>query len=199
MPCSRRNSTDHRPIGLRRAARHRADGKTDDGDQEQRLAPKARRQPANRRGHDRRRRDVGRQDPGDLVIARRETALHIGQRHIGDGLVERLQHRGANGARRDHGPMMDSLLRHDGECVGRCLCREDAVRLPLASNLGPSDARGDAGDGGMNEPRHCPRPQVAELVRNRRQPGIPFLVDRLILDQSMEAHHHHDQEQRFQK
>ena len=103
---------------LGRAAEHRGDGEAEDAADIERLAAVTGRQPADRCRHDRRRGDVGGQDPGDLVEARGEAALHVGQRHIGDGLVEQLQHRGADRARRDHRPMGRILVvrfsRHGG-------------------------------------------------------------------------------------
>ena len=105
------------------------------------LRPIARRQPADRRGHDRRRGDVGGQDPGDFVEARGETALHVGQRHVGDGLVEQLQHRGADRARGDHRPMgrivVDGFSRHVGDLVvvPSSAGREDADKGRPPSNV----------------------------------------------------------------
>ena len=63
---------------------------------EQVLAAEARREPADRRRHDRGRDDVGGQHPGDLVERRRQAALHVRQRDVGDGAVQRLHQR------RDH-------------------------------------------------------------------------------------------------
>ena len=104
---------------LRRAAQHRGDGEADDADDEQPLAAEARGEPADRRGHDRRGGDVGGQHPGDLVVARREAALHVGQRHVGDRLVERLQQRGADDARGDHAAMRRALRQREGAGGGR--------------------------------------------------------------------------------
>ena len=68
-----------------------------------RLRPNRFGEPADRRGHDRGGDDVGGQHPVDLVERGREAALHVGQRHIGDGGVERLHDGRAHGADRHHG------------------------------------------------------------------------------------------------
>ena len=65
--------------------------------------------------------------------------MHVGQRHVGDGLVEQLQHRGADRARGDHRPMgrivVDSFSRHvGGLVVVRDVGREDADEWWAASN-----------------------------------------------------------------
>ena len=54
--------------------------------------------------------DVGGQHPADFIEARGETALHEGQRHVGNGLVKQLQHRGTDRARSDHPAMAHHLL-----------------------------------------------------------------------------------------
>ena len=99
---------------LRRTAHHGGDGETDDADDEQPLATEACGEPAHRRGHDRRGGDVGGEHPGDLVVARREAALHVGKCDVGDGLVERLQQGGADDARGDHAAMRRALQQRDG-------------------------------------------------------------------------------------
>ena len=81
---------DHLLDALRDAAQHRGDGETGGADDEQLLAPEPHRHPAERRGHDRRRDDVGGQHPVDLILRRRERSLHVGQGDVGDGGVERL-------------------------------------------------------------------------------------------------------------
>ena len=83
---------------LRRAAQHGGDGEAGDADHEQPLAAEADGHPADRRGHDGGGDHVGGEHPGDLVVGCRHAALHVGQRHVGDGGVQRLhehrQHRG---------------------------------------------------------------------------------------------------------
>ena len=96
---------------LRGAAQHGGDGEADQAGDEQVFAAEAGRHPADRRGHDRRGGDVAGQDPGDLVIGRRQAALHVGQRDIGDRLVERLHQRGTDGAQRDDQPVRDLVRR----------------------------------------------------------------------------------------
>ncbi len=46
----------------------------------------------------------GRQHPVDLVLRRRQRALHVGQRDVGDGGVQRLHDRRRHGADRHHVP-----------------------------------------------------------------------------------------------
>ena len=133
--------TEHDDLAQRlgRAAQHRGEREAQDAADIEGLAAIAGRQPADRRGHDRRRGDVGGQHPGDFVVARGEAALHVGQRHVGDGLVEQLQHRGADRARGDHRPMgrivVDGFSRHvGGLVVVRCARRQDADKRQPASN-----------------------------------------------------------------
>ena len=90
---------------LRHAAQHRGDGEAGDGDQEQALEPEPAGEEAGRRRHDRGGDDVGGQHPVDLVLARRDAALHIGQRDVGDRGVERLHQRGEDHADRDRRPI----------------------------------------------------------------------------------------------
>jgi len=49
-------------------------------------------------GDDRSRHDIGGQHPVDLVAGRRQAALHIGQRDVGNRGVERL-HQGSQASR----------------------------------------------------------------------------------------------------
>ena len=58
-------------------------------------------EPAGQRRHDRRGDDVGGQHPGDLVLRRRQAALHVRQRDIGDRRVERLHDRRQHDRDRD--------------------------------------------------------------------------------------------------
>ena len=96
---------DHLLDRQRDAAQHRGDGEAGGADDEQLLAPEARRHPAERRGHDRGGDDVGGQHPVDLVLRRRQRALHVGQGDVGDGRVERLhdrRHHDADGQHPSH-------------------------------------------------------------------------------------------------
>ena len=83
---------------LRRTAQHGGGGEADDADDEQPLAAEADRHPADRRCHDGGGDHIGGEHPGDLVVRRRHAALHVWQRDVGDGGVQRLhehrQHRG---------------------------------------------------------------------------------------------------------
>ena len=101
-PCNRRNA-DHLLDRLRDAAQHRGDGEAGGADDEQLLAAEPRRAPAERRGHDRGGDDIGGQHPVDLVLRRRQRALHVGQGDVGDRRVERLhdgRHHHADGQQR---------------------------------------------------------------------------------------------------
>ena len=89
---------------LGEAAHHRGNGEAGGANDENSLAPEPVGDPAHWRGHDRRRHDVGGQHPVDLVLRGRQRALHIGQRDIGDGGVERLHDGRGHGADRHHGP-----------------------------------------------------------------------------------------------
>ena len=89
---------------LRHAAEDRGNGEADDGGDEQPRAAEPRGEEAGRRRHDRRRDDVAGQHPVDLFLAGRHRALHVGQRDIGDGAVERLHQRGHDGADRHQHP-----------------------------------------------------------------------------------------------
>jgi hypothetical protein len=84
------------------AAQHGGDGEAGRADDEQLLAAESRREPAERRSHDGGRDDIGRQHPVDLILGRRQRALHIGQRDIGDGGVERLHDGRHHHADRQH-------------------------------------------------------------------------------------------------
>ena len=87
---------------LRQPAQHRGDGEAARAQDEDALAAEAVGDPANRRGHDRGGDDVGGQHPVDLVLRRRQAALHVGQRDIGDGGVQRLHDGRGHGADRHH-------------------------------------------------------------------------------------------------
>ena len=100
----------------RHAAQHRSEGETGGADDEQLLAPETSRHPAERRSHDRGRDDVGGQHPVDLVLRRRQRALHVRQGDVGDGRVERLhdgRHHDADGQHPPHG-RRDGLVQRLG-------------------------------------------------------------------------------------
>ena len=99
---------------LRQPAQHRGDREAAGAEDEDALAPETVGDPADRRGHDRGGDDVGGQDPVDLVLRGRQRALHIGQRDIGDGGVQRLHDGRGHGADRHHVPAQA------GNGNGRC-------------------------------------------------------------------------------
>ena len=106
---------------LRQRAQERGDGEAGDADDEQLLAAEAVGHPADRRGHDGGGDDVGGEHPVDLVERGRQRALHIGQRDVGDGGVERLHDGRGHGADRDqHAPQ---LRRHRREMRRGSFCR----------------------------------------------------------------------------
>jgi hypothetical protein len=108
--------SEHHHLGERfgEPAQHRSDGEAGETGEEQVLAAEARREPADRRGEDRGRNDIRSEHPGDLVERRRKRALHVGQRDVGDGVVERL-HQG-----RDHGADRDDAAVGNGGSLRRC-------------------------------------------------------------------------------
>ena len=112
---------------LRHPAHHRGDGEAARAQDEDALAAEAVGDPAHRRGHDRGGDDVGGQHPVDLVLRRRQAALHIGQRDIGDGGVQRLHDGRGHGADRHHVPAQagngERALRPSCSCVGLVLVR----------------------------------------------------------------------------
>ena len=89
---------------LRQPAQHGSDGEAGGADDEDALAAEAVGDPAHRRGHDGGRDDVGGQHPVDLVLRGRQRALHVGQRDIGDGGVQRLHDGRGHRADRHHVP-----------------------------------------------------------------------------------------------
>ena len=82
------------------AAQHRGAGEARDGDLEQPLAAEPRLEEAGDGRGDGGGHDIGGQHPVDLVDRRRQRALHVGQRHVGDGRVQRLHDGGEHDARR---------------------------------------------------------------------------------------------------
>ena len=100
---------------LRHAAQHRGDGEAGDGEEEEPLEPEPSGEVAGRRRHDRGGDDVRGQHPGDLVLTGRDATLHVGQRHVGDGRVERLHEGGEDHADGDRRPVASgwrALRRH---------------------------------------------------------------------------------------
>ena len=97
---------------LRRAAQHGGDGEARDADDEQSLAAEADGHPADRGGHDGGRDHVGREHPGDLVVGCRHAALHIGQRHVRDGGIQRLHEH------RQHSRGGEQAAVRNADCVG---------------------------------------------------------------------------------
>ena len=89
MPWMMRNSHDLLDA-LGDAAQHGGDGEADDAYHQQLLDAVARRQPADRRRHDGGGHHVGGEHPAHLVERGGQAALHVGQRHVGDGDVEHL-------------------------------------------------------------------------------------------------------------
>ena len=79
------------------AAQHRGDREARDRDQEDSLHAEAIGEIARGCGRNRRSDDVRGQHPGDLILGRRQAALHVRQRDVGDRGVERLHHRGGQG------------------------------------------------------------------------------------------------------
>ena len=143
------------------------------------LAAEAHRHPAHRRGHDRGGDDVGGQHPGDLIRAGGQRALHVGQRDIGDGGIQRLHQVAHHHAHRDQGAMGDSLAgarhqsgRFSGRFFSTGLC---AVRcgVPSPAKVGPAKA-GRAGPRARGcTGRQGPRPR-SNLPRAGR-PWIPLM------------------------
>ena len=107
-----------------------------------RLSPNRRGEIPGRRRHDRGGDDIGGQHPGDLVLARRNAALHIRQRHVGDGGVERLHQGGEDHADGDRRAI----------AAGRCvLRRHHALRHHALRGAPPNSAARKCG-----KPRACP-------------------------------------------
>lgn len=89
---------------LGEAAEERSDREAGHEKNEKPLAAEPARHPSDRRSHDGGGDDVGCQHPVDLIDRRRQTALHVGKRHIRDGLVEGLHDARRHHADRDQGP-----------------------------------------------------------------------------------------------
>ena len=104
-----RAEQDHLLQRRRSAAEHGDQGEPADGHQEQALAAEAAFEESGGRSHDRRRHDIGGQDPGNLILGGTQGTLHMGQRHIGDGGVEGLHDGGQHHRDRDVAAMGCSL------------------------------------------------------------------------------------------
>ena len=135
---------------LRHPAHHRGDRKAARAQDEDALAAEAVGDPAHRRGHDRGGDDVGGQHPVDLVLRRRERALHIGQRDIGDGGVQRLHDGRGHGADRHHVPAQAGNgnggrgHRAHGR-IGACRSSPGPGSPPPAASRAGRRANGDGG------------------------------------------------------
>ena len=139
---------DHRLVDRHGdGAEHRGDGESRHRDEIEPLAPEAGGEPSRRRCHDGGGDDIGGEDPGDLILGRREGALHMGQGDIGDGGVQRL-HDG-----RQHGPEGDQpdIMRLIGRRLryqGMNLCAAGAsTRCRLRCRCRPRRGRSAAGCG----------------------------------------------------
>ncbi len=93
------------------AAQRRGQGEARDRDQEQPLAAVMQGEPAAQRRRHRGGDDVGGQHPGDLVLRHRQAALHVGQRDIGDGRVQRLHDGRQHDRDRDEAAIGDHIPR----------------------------------------------------------------------------------------
>jgi hypothetical protein len=87
----------------RKAAHHRCDDESGDGDQIKIFTAPSVGEESRRRGHDGRRHDIRRQHPRSLILRRRKRTLHIRQCDGGNCRVERLQDCRQHDGRRDDG------------------------------------------------------------------------------------------------
>ena len=81
---------------LRRAAQHRHDGEAHHAARERLAQAEAQGAEAGERRHDGRGHDIRRDDPGDLLLRRRQRSLDRGQRDVGDRAVERVHDGGGH-------------------------------------------------------------------------------------------------------
>ena len=109
----------------------------DDRDQEHALAPEAVGEPAGQRRHDRGGDDVGGQHPGDLILRRRQAALHVRQRDVGDRGVERLHDRRQHDGHGDHAAVAP---RHPAPAAAAHVC--DASALGATARGGAAEQTG---------------------------------------------------------
>ena len=120
--CALQQAIDHQ---LREAcgaaAQGRGEGEPGHRDQKHIFDAEAPGEPAGQRRHDRHRDNVRGQHPGDLVLSRREAALNVRQRDIGDRVVDTLHDRRQHDRSRDHAAVCH-----------RRPCR--APHLPLSAN-----------------------------------------------------------------
>ena len=116
--------------------------------------------------HDRRRDDIGGQHPVDLVLARRDAALDVRQRDVGDGGVERLHQGGEDHADGDRRPVAAIRCGRGGHHVPRWAWPTSAVR-----NCG--------------RPRACPVSTLTSTLIPARSGGSDLVA-------GVEAHAHRD-------
>ena len=139
---------DQRVQVRREPAQHRRPRERHGADQEEALAPEDAREPA-RGGQDHRvGREVRGQHPRDLVHARRERALHVGQRDVDDGDVEHLHDGDRHDRCRDRPPpdRADRWLglRRRGARVVGAAHRATGSKDALTWDRRPSDTPGSA-------------------------------------------------------
>ncbi len=151
---------------LRQRAQERSDGEAGDADDEQLLAAEAVGHPADRRGHDGGGDDIGGEHPVDLVERGRQRALHIRQRDVGDGGVERLHDGRRHGAHRDqHAPQLRRHRREmrRGHFAGSLAADEErAAGYGRCRSRRPRSCRSAAGA--------CPRPCRRRCAPERAAP-----------------------------
>ena len=85
------------------AGKYRACGEPGQRNKENLLAADPAGEPAGGRHGDGLRHEIGRHYPGNLVLAGRQPALHVGQGDGGDGLIGQHHGGGHHGDHRDHG------------------------------------------------------------------------------------------------
>ena len=155
--------------GLRDAAEDRRHDEAGHGRQQHPLAPELAGEIARWRRHDGGRGDVGRENPIDLVGRGRDAALDVGQRHIGDGSVQRLHHDGQDHAGRDGAPIGDSgAAVRQGRRDGGSRRRDRLDELFGFRRRGHGDARHGSGPA-PNRRRAAPCRAVRGHARFRRR------------------------------
>ncbi len=108
---------------LGKAAQHRRHDEAGDGNEQDALAPETVGQVARWRRHHGGGHDIGGQHPVDLVRTRRNAALDIGQRDVGDGGVQRLHDDRQDHAGGDRPAMRNGERRAGGGCASHSSCR----------------------------------------------------------------------------
>ncbi len=170
-----RAENHHLSQRLRHAAEDRGEGEAGDRGDEQARAAEPRGEEAGRRRHDRGGDDIAGQDPVDLFFTGGHRALHIGQRHVGDGAVQRLHQSCHHGAHHDdeadnadrRAGLRGRAVRHGvrGHAVGRGI-RGHAVERGTITARPPTNARGSAGSAPACGPRRrFPRPRFRRARR----------------------------------